>query len=646
MKTRSILLIIIALSSFAFSLPQTASSSSDAGGYSLLAEGKKALEQGNSGLAIERLTAATEAAPILGDYVLLWRSRAYEKRGETEKALADLRSIKERYADSPLLRDARKRELEITAKRGDALSKEAADLFTAFFRDYPSDFATKYLYASCLQEGGEREKARNLFREIYRSSSSLSSKALKDLSPSDITATDLIERGNSLNKAWLFPEAENCFREALARLKRESDTGKKAVDGLAYALFHQKRYKEAAGLYKEINSPYWRARALLRAGEMASLEEEVPGLLKSSDKRMATVLVALGTKKRREGDTETAIRIFDSVISRFPAEKEEALWAKAWTQYLSGRRREAGEIMAQLHDATGDARYLYWKERCRDASAAVPAKASSGRISHRNFYGYISRIKAPGALTMTGLKEEGSFFSGDIALSERVAILRDLGLRQEAVAELMHLARKAGSPEKLRLISSSLKDMGNYRASVTIASKAPYCEELHGLFYPKAFPPAVEEAAKRSGLDPFLILSVIREESRFDPQARSIAGALGPMQLMPQTARKVAKGIPDVSPEELTLPRTNIIIGSQYLLHLVETFRSIPLAIAAYNAGEEAVKNWLRKGSCSTVDEFIEDIPYDETRNYVKKVMTSYFEYMKWRGSEGLSAAQINMGSL
>ncbi|RPI34703.1 MAG: lytic transglycosylase domain-containing protein, partial [Nitrospiraceae bacterium] len=126
-------------------------------------------------------------------------------------------------------------------------------------------------------------------------------------------------------------------------------------------------------------------------------------------------------------------------------------------------------------------------------------------------------------------------------------------------------------------------------------------------------------------------LSVMREESRFDCNAKSGAGAYGLMQLMPQTAyrldRSLKLGIN--RPSQLTVARNNIHLGSFYLKSLFNEFHSLPHVLAAYNAGEQAVRTWQEQGNYRSVDEFIEDIPYAETRNYVKKVLTSYFQYKK-----------------
>jgi soluble lytic murein transglycosylase len=119
------------------------------------------------------------------------------------------------------------------------------------------------------------------------------------------------------------------------------------------------------------------------------------------------------------------------------------------------------------------------------------------------------------------------------------------------------------------------------------------------------------------------------------------------MQMMPQTASKISKRakISLSHTDDLYDARTNILIGSYYLSSLVRHFGSLPPAIASYNAGEEAVKDWLSNGKYASMDEFIEDIPYDETRNYVKKVVTSYFEYMRQQGKTDMPAHFLKAGN-
>jgi soluble lytic murein transglycosylase len=653
-----------------------------------LLNGKNSLDKGDYENAISQLTTAYEKLPVLGDYALLWRARAYEDRGDIDRAIADLRTIKERYKDSPLIKTVRIKEIELFQKKSEVRRQksEVRKILEEFVRDYPSELNIKYAYASLLKENGETEKAKKIFKEIYISVSPLSKSALNELSPSDITTEDLIKRGENLNKAWMFGEAEKCLREALHRIQnteaRSQTTELKTqiLEKLAYSIFRQKRYREAAELYKELNNRYWRARSVFRAGDMEAFESELQELIKTGDKRVASVLIAYGSKQRRDGNIEKALEIFNNTLSKYPSEKEETLWAKGWTYYLSGDYKNASEMFSQLHQIYGGSKYLYWKNKCAEktdhnalsvesqASSAQPkthnvlrtthnAQRTTSGIPHRDYYGFLSLLKNSKEIIEVTSNEKSKDIKSSVSDSslitrhsspffERVDILIRLGLNNEAVSELTYLTKKNPDHDRLIYISSQLKNLGNYKMSVNLVTKIQYSEDLHDLFYPIAFQQEVEDASRKIGIDSLLIQSVMREESRFDTDARSIAGALGLMQLMPSTAHRYDKHVKITlkNANQLYDAKTNILIGSYYLKHLIKTFNSIPLAIAAYNAGEEAVREWLKKGNYTTIDEFIEDIPYDETRNYVKRVLTTYFEYM--RAGRDIYAAKKYIGNL
>jgi len=156
------------------------------------------------------------------------------------------------------------------------------------------------------------------------------------------------------------------------------------------------------------------------------------------------------------------------------------------------------------------------------------------------------------------------------------------------------------------------------------------------LAYPQGLLPAIQ-AATTNGVDSYLIAAVIREESVYNPGAISPVGALGLMQVMPQTGRMIAEklGGESFSRERLFNPHYNIRLGSWYLGHLAEQFDHNPVyMVAAYNAGPDVVAKWVRQFGGGETDEFIEAIPYTETRLYVKRVLRSHREYRRVTGRD------------
>jgi len=158
---------------------------------------------------------------------------------------------------------------------------------------------------------------------------------------------------------------------------------------------------------------------------------------------------------------------------------------------------------------------------------------------------------------------------------------------------------------------------------------------LYVLAYPLGNPSLVHRYSQNRNLDPSLLFALILEESRYQVQAVSPAGARGLMQVMPQTGRRIAKElkIHRFSEEQLFDPAVNIRLGSWYFARMLEEFGGkVHLALAAYNAGPHVVRKWLAAARSPGEDEFVENIPYTETRNYVIRVMGSaqVYRFLYW----------------
>ncbi|MCX7914229.1 MAG: transglycosylase SLT domain-containing protein [Thermodesulfovibrionales bacterium] len=587
--------------------------------------GKRSLENRDFDKAIYFLTLSTQKLPLLADYALFWRAEAYEKRGDLQLAIQDLRRLKEDFKDLAYIKNVRKREVQLSL----ALEEPISLILTKkYINDYPDDMEIRFLYANRLKERGEIKEAKRIFKEIFLSNSIYVNSARQELSMEDLTLRDLLKKGENLNRAFLFKEAEKYFREALN--SRFSDEIKyDLLKGLAESLFRQKRYTESAELFKKIKDNYWYGRSLLRSGDLKTFESELSSLKKTSDPRIGSVLISYGNRKRRSGDKNTALRIFKEVSVRYPNLKEESLWAIGWTHYLNRDFERAHEYFTLLNDNYSDPKYAYWRSRAFESLV----KGEKSKISLKNdtnlrdFYSLLNALK-DGVFIRSIEQNLPDFGQSNSTSMQRVQILKEMGFKNEAIQELVFLSKKTNDLNTQLQISLQFKEMGSFKLSINSLAKIPYRSELHELFYPYAYWLEIQDVASRYDLDPYLIMAVIREESRFDEEARSIAGAIGLMQLMPQTALRLKNELKiNIDPLNLYDPKLNILLGSFYLKKLLYEFKSIPIAVAAYNAGEHAVREWLKDSNYRSIDEFIEDIPYDETRNYVKRVIVSYAQY-------------------
>lgn len=153
--------------------------------------------------------------------------------------------------------------------------------------------------------------------------------------------------------------------------------------------------------------------------------------------------------------------------------------------------------------------------------------------------------------------------------------------------------------------------------------------------YPLKYTEYVEKYCGENNLDPMLVYAMIKAESNFEPNITSTSGAMGLMQLMDSTAREMAEklNIEYTAKEILYQPETNIMLGTKYFSELLEKYNdNIYLALTAYNAGIGNVTKWIEKGIIKEDGSDIENIPYKETNNYVRKILRDYKIYQKLYG--------------
>jgi soluble lytic murein transglycosylase len=209
----------------------------------------------------------------------------------------------------------------------------------------------------------------------------------------------------------------------------------------------------------------------------------------------------------------------------------------------------------------------------------------------------------------------------------RIDTLLLAGLDSEAQAEVrVVLAHPPPDLETLLAWSEGLGMRGYGSAGVRLgwqaALLAPGDTRVLRAIFPWPNRAAVEAEAQEFGVDALLLTALVRQESVFDVEALSPAGARGLAQLLPSTASLMARGL-DVAfyPEWITVPDLNLHLGAAHLAELLRRFGRVDAAIAAYNAGPTPVRRWLDRAGAGDPDRFIELIPYPETRGYVRSLL-------------------------
>lgn len=605
-------------------------------GKELLKKGKEALKKKNYEEAISSLSISAKEFPMLGDYALLWLSDVYQKIEDHEESLKTIRSLLKKYPLSPLIQQARLREI----KEAEAISEEnIQQLYKAFIKDYPDSIEMKYLYARWLKESGKEDKARSIFKDIYIAAGSYSEKASCELRATDISVKDIIKMASNFMTAMNFKKAEVVYREALK--KDEGRFENEILKGLGLSLFRQKKYRKAADVYEKVRNTYWQALALYRAGEKKAFDAALKKLQKSGNKQAGRILILVAHDYRRDGKTEEALMTFQHIKEQYPSETEASLWGTGWTYFRAGDYKTAADIFTKLYRTYGDTKYLYWKARSLDKSGRDASKIYAKLIRKgRDFYSILAYLQIENAHDQFSTVKNKYFLkstnkqvktSMKPSPNDRVEALLALDFFDEALSELKYISKNPGSVEDILYICLKIQELEEYKYLVRLATRLPKKEDFDHFRYPRAYDDIVEDLAVKYKVDPFLVFSVAREESRFDPHAKSSAGALGIMQIMPQTAHRLDRrlNLGTRNTYEILDIKNNLHLGIYLLSKLMREFGSYSYVLASYNAGEHRVRMWTRKERYESTDEFIEDIPYKETRNYVKRVLMSYFEYKR-----------------
>jgi soluble lytic murein transglycosylase-like protein len=394
----------------------------------------------------------------------------------------------------------------------------------------------------------------------------------------------------------------------------------------------------------------WRAdRADLFLAGLNAVEKQFPS---SKEAVEAKILRA----KYYSTDVIDYARAVDDLTKAIDAgAADENLWNLGWTYTLWGRYDEALKVfdryIRSYPDGDWKTNSLFWSAKIHDRlgrTAERNAKAAQIVAEYPfSYYAYRAKELWP-AIAATETKSVTPFPDVDLtALDEpRLNVVRallDIGLDRAAAREMKVLAGKYDANLAVQFMLADVYVRGGEPFKANGVLQRRFREFVrHGgtniprrfweILFPLAYWDTIRAEAARRGHDPYLLASIIRQESGFEPSTVSNAGAVGLMQIMPAEASRIgtAGGIGEVTREDLFVPEKNVAVGAAELTQKLALMNgNQTLAIAAYNAGEEAVRRWVGRTSPDEIDVFIESIPYAETRLYVKTVTRNRNEYRR-----------------
>lgn len=343
--------------------------------------------------------------------------------------------------------------------------------------------------------------------------------------------------------------------------------------------------------------------------------------------------------------------IFREMLDRYPAGRfaERAAWKAGWTAYREGRFTDALQYFdkgsAQFPRSDYRPSWLYWAGRAAQQAGDIETGVARLRLAatdyHNSYYGRlaVARLKETrgGAIAPTLQKAPATV---TIPTAPKIATLLSAGLNRQAMDELMYAQRMWGdSPQLQATIALTHRRLGNVRAGINAMKRAypqylaaggeTLPQDILRIIFPVDYWPLLQKYSKQRGLDPFVVAALVAQESNFDPAVRSHANAYGLMQILPSTGRQYARklGVRPFSTRRLTEADTNVRLGTQIFADSIRKFGGVHFALAAYNAGDSRVARWQREKPGLPQDEFIDDIPFPETQNYVKRILGTAEDY-------------------
>ena len=646
--------------------------------YEPLTAGEKRFQDGDFAAAIPLLTRPALARTALANYAAYYAGLSQLRLDRVAEARRTFDALMDRRPQGHLAVAAAVAAGEAAEAAGDPAAAVRIYEGVAAQKGAVTEDVLSRLGRAALASG-DRKKAAQAFVRVYyefplTDAATIAGAQLPALQD-QITRTDYQQdmgRAQLLFGARRYAEARTAFQE----LQHVVDGDDKELAGLRVAEcdFSLKQYAAARDelrpyldrASRKAEARFFYLSSLRELGDHAqyialtsALVSEFPDSSWSEE-----ALNNLATHYILTDEDALATTTFRELYEKFPAgpRAERAAWKYGWARYKDGDYPETIRVFeaAALRFPRSDYRplYLYWAARSHaklDHAALADARLRLVYADYGNsYYGrlaarQLARRSAPltiAAEVHLASRQAPVADAQPIPTEELIRLLLANGLYDDALGELRYAQRAWGSSPRIdATIAWTYHQQGLLRPAISLmrrtypqhltAGGQELPAEILEVIFPLAYWDSIRKQSALRGLDPYVVAALIGQESTFDPKIKSPANAWGLMQLVPATGRRLAKtlGIRNFGTQSLTNPEINLRLGTLYFSQLVERFGGSYYALASYNAGESRIVRWKAERPGMEEDEFIDDIPFPETQNYVKRILGTAEDYRMLYGS-------------
>jgi soluble lytic murein transglycosylase len=663
----------------------------EAAAAAYMALGEAYVEDGKFKEAASSFQLANHYGQALDDYADYLGAKANSAQPQDAAAEQLLQGFAERHPDSTLIDRATLLLARIKVAEGDP---QDALHQLAKLQDTKLAKTSEYLFASAKanQLAGNRELAEKMYTRLYVGdpTSSESTQVPTQMQQMGVNPPFTVaERTRHADGLYLAGKYGAAAAEYESLAQDPAVIGSSQLNGLlaraAVATFKQTKHVNPSQLVRLSDSDdeagATRLYLMMETARDAKDVAQVKALIGQLEQRFPTsrwtaeALYSAGNMALVANDMPSATQFYGDLAQRFPdsAMASTSHWHAAWLNYRLGDKKTAAQLFdEQIQRYPGDTHIsaaIYWRgvvyqEFEKDPAAAAACYQKLIHSYPQYYYADLAkqRLESLGTVvpeTLPQLAHLGDADVPDLTTDipeddvhvERARLLANAGLNQYIVSEISDSpdsstwaayaeAQLYGSyGENWRAMRVLKQKVQSYFAVPMDAVPRPYWD----LLFPQPYWPMLQSDSQQQGLDPFLVASLIRQESEFNPTVISYANAWGLMQLLPRVGSALARQqrVRPYRTEFLLIPQVNLKLGTLYFRQLMDEFNGQPeYALAAYNAGDDRVKAWLANGPYGSLPEFVESIPFTQTREYVEAIMRNREMYRRLYGAPAASPAK------